>query len=366
VTKAYDSTESGTGGYSVGPSNLFTIIDADGTPKNILATDGNTAKVKRSSDLPASRVHDKRTSFNGCSPDQQSEITAAISSAKSYASDAYSYIAGISSGTTRYTTWFGEYDQNHKDKVEEHFRLISNSPFEGFFYDCYTCNSLDAFTVVGVYTSRAWDRYLAIDKCLNRIPLLTDPSNFAPTSGKPLPPVPIPRPGRLSTRLPASGATVVITILFSVRLAVRVWPPATETLPPTTPTATGTSQRTTPLWIDCYPHDRKGEGPVVLIPAPVDTSCTRGNFASPLSMILLCPSHRTTRKPRQFLPTSRLHQVLYSERVGWGARIGLREHCDPFPFRVELNRVKIRDNSRLKWLGLSLDRHYTFTKLNMV
>jgi len=93
-----------------------------------LATVEDVAKVKLSGDLAGSRRslgdsdHTKRATFNGCSSTQQSAINAAVSSAQSYASSTYSYISGISSGTTRYTTWFGPYDASRKSTIQDHFQ----------------------------------------------------------------------------------------------------------------------------------------------------------------------------------------------------------------------------------------------------
>ena len=154
MTKAYDFTKSGTGEYSVEPSNLFTIVDADGTLKDIYATVWNTAKVKLSGDLPVPRVHDKRTTFGSCSSKQQSQLEAAVDKADNYAAIAYNYIADISSGTTRYTTWFGEYDGVRKNTIDQHFESIDAKGFSELTYDC-TCTDTDTLAYVGVYTSRA-------------------------------------------------------------------------------------------------------------------------------------------------------------------------------------------------------------------
>ena len=153
VTKAYDFTKSGTGEYSVEPSNRFTIVDADGTPKDVYATVGKSAKVKLTGDLPAPRVHNKRATYDSCSMDEQSQLETAAEDAQTYASDTYAYISGISNGTARYTTWFGDYDEDRKNIVENHFDLISGNIFSNFTYDC-TCTDTDTFAYVCAYTSQ--------------------------------------------------------------------------------------------------------------------------------------------------------------------------------------------------------------------
>jgi len=154
VAKAYEFTNSGTGKYTIEPSNLFTIIGEDGSLKDVHATIGNTAEVKLSGDLPAPRVHDKRANFNGCSFLQQWQVKAAISSAQSYAKNTFSYISGVSSATTRYTTWFGEYDEDRKSIVQKHFELINGNNFAGFTYDC-TCTDAGVYAYVCAYTSQS-------------------------------------------------------------------------------------------------------------------------------------------------------------------------------------------------------------------
>ena len=154
MAKAYDFTNSGTGKYTIKPSNLFTIVDEDGNLKDVHATIGNTAEVKLSGDLPAPRVHDKRASFSGCSSDQRSQITAAAGSAQSYAKNALSYISSIPSSTTRYTAWFGDFDEDHRNTVENHFGLINGNDFLGFTYDC-TCADADVYAYVCAYTSQS-------------------------------------------------------------------------------------------------------------------------------------------------------------------------------------------------------------------
>jgi len=257
VAAAYDFAKSGAGEYSIEPSNFFTYVDGDGTPQDFYATIGNAAKVKLSGGLPeaAPRVHDKRASFNGCSANQQLLLNTAVANAQFYVRNSFLYISRVLSGTPRYTTWFGAYDSTRKNVVRSHFQLISGNNFSSFKYDC-TCTKVDTFAYVCGYP-QLLDCYLAIDKCLNQIPMISEPSTSAVLSGTLPPPVPIPRPGPLSTRLPTSPSTVVLRITFTVKLAVRVWPTAIHSGLPSTPTATSTSRRIAPLRPSCYSHDRK-------------------------------------------------------------------------------------------------------------
>jgi len=137
VSTVYNFTKSGSGDYSIKPSNLFTYVDPDGTPKNLYATVEDVAEVKLSGNLAVTRVHDKRAGFLSCSAPRWSQINTAITNAEDYAELAYSHLRGISTSTTRYNTWFGNYTASRKSTVENHFRLMDSNKFSSFTYDCY-------------------------------------------------------------------------------------------------------------------------------------------------------------------------------------------------------------------------------------
>ena len=100
--------------------------------------------------LAVSRALDKRASFNGCSSTQQTQLDSAASGAQSYAASALSYISGISSGTTRYTSWFGAYDATSMGTVQNHYQLMSSRQYSTFTYDC-TCTEADTYAYVCAY-----------------------------------------------------------------------------------------------------------------------------------------------------------------------------------------------------------------------
>jgi peptidyl-Lys metalloendopeptidase len=67
-------------------------------------------------------------SFSGaCTSTEQSSISSALSYARTYANNASSYLNGISSGTTRYTTWFGAYSSTNLTTARNHFTNIKNA-----------------------------------------------------------------------------------------------------------------------------------------------------------------------------------------------------------------------------------------------
>ncbi|ELU45021.1 deuterolysin metalloprotease (M35) family domain-containing protein [Rhizoctonia solani AG-1 IA] len=87
-----------------------------------------------------SRSLGKRVAYVGCSTTRQSQIATAVTSANSYVSAATSYLNGISSGTTRYTTWFGTYSSSRASTVRSHFSAIGTDA-SSTTYDCSTCTS---------------------------------------------------------------------------------------------------------------------------------------------------------------------------------------------------------------------------------
>jgi len=246
VPGAYNFTKSGSGDYSIEPSNLFTYVDADGTPKDLYATVEDAIEVKLSGNLAVSRPHDKRASFVSCSATRQSQINAAASSAQGLANNAHSYLQSISSGTRRYTTWFGAYTASRKSTVQSHFRLINSRQFSGFTYDC-TCTDSGIYAYVCTYILQSWDCLSVTDRSLDQIPARSEGSTYAVPSGMPPPPVPIPRLERSFTSPPTSPRTVTPMIMPMASLTAEAWPPATLLGPSTTPTVTSTLLRTAPL-----------------------------------------------------------------------------------------------------------------------
>ena len=67
------------------------------------------------------------TSYTKCTTTQITTLTSARSNASTYAANALSYLNANSSGTTRYTTWFGAFDLSRYNTVKSHFSAISNA-----------------------------------------------------------------------------------------------------------------------------------------------------------------------------------------------------------------------------------------------
>jgi peptidyl-Lys metalloendopeptidase len=113
LSTAYNFTASGSGSYTIEPSNLFHYVDAasstavpiyaDVASAHVAALSGKLAVARPSPTLT------KRESFVGCSSSEKSEVSSAATAAQSYAAAAYSYLSTHTAATPRFTTWFGSY-----------------------------------------------------------------------------------------------------------------------------------------------------------------------------------------------------------------------------------------------------------------
>ncbi|KAH6906780.1 deuterolysin M35 metalloprotease, partial [Coprinopsis sp. MPI-PUGE-AT-0042] len=149
---AYDFTKPGAGQYTIGARNSFMVVNADDSIEFVDATVGRKHNSRIAGKLRVARpgvddALDKRATFVSCSSTRQSQLNTAASSAQSYAASALSYANSISSGTTRYRTWFGTYSSANLNTVRSHFSLISSRQFSSFTYDC-TCTESGTYAYV--------------------------------------------------------------------------------------------------------------------------------------------------------------------------------------------------------------------------
>lgn len=141
----YDFVQPSTGDYSIEPTNLFTYVDANGTPKALYATVEGIAKVKVSGNRLAVRLpfkgkgkgkskskskgkgKGKTATFDDCSDREQAIIIAAAEAAEGVIAEAYSYIKDLEGPTERYTTWYGAYDKTRLESVQWHWEAMSTN-----------------------------------------------------------------------------------------------------------------------------------------------------------------------------------------------------------------------------------------------
>lgn len=95
-------------------------------------------------------------SYTNCSSSQKTTIATAVASAKTYASNANSYLAAGKTGS-RYTTWFGAYNSTRYATVKSHFTAIGNAfNNQAVVVDCSCTDSYFAY----VYPTQPYKIYV--------------------------------------------------------------------------------------------------------------------------------------------------------------------------------------------------------------
>jgi peptidyl-Lys metalloendopeptidase len=99
--------------------------------------------------------------FIGCSNTRTTQISTALTSAESYASNALSYLNAGTRGA-RYTTWFGTYDSTRYSTARSHFSAISNAvSTQPMAFDCSTCpGTANASAYAYVFANAPYRVYL--------------------------------------------------------------------------------------------------------------------------------------------------------------------------------------------------------------
>ncbi|KAG8742473.1 hypothetical protein FRC11_014311, partial [Ceratobasidium sp. 423] len=140
----YNFTQSGEGAYNFGAANIFNYVDEAGELKTIEAS-SNSHQFKLAGKLAVpngytNSISRRAVSYTGCTSTQQSQISTAATSSNTYVANANSYLAGISSGTTRYTTWFGTFSTSRYNTVVSHYKNIGTDATNSN-YDCTACKT---------------------------------------------------------------------------------------------------------------------------------------------------------------------------------------------------------------------------------
>ena len=159
----YDLSQSGQYEVSYGVTS-FNLYSEKGNAfqfKDVLTSEKITMNVAgrepRAKPTPPPPPPPGTNAFNACTPDQQTQIVAARNQAKTYASEAENYLIAHSSGTARYTEWFGVFATSRYNTVKTHFTAISNAwDNAGVTFDCKCKQPYYAY----VYPNQAYNIYL--------------------------------------------------------------------------------------------------------------------------------------------------------------------------------------------------------------
>jgi peptidyl-Lys metalloendopeptidase len=135
-------------------ANAFKFRDSLTSEKISLHVEGRAARGKPT---PPPTPVPGSTTFNACTVDQQSALVSARNQAKTYASESSTYLMNHSSGTQRYTEWFGLFNSIRYDTVKSHFSAISSAMTEaGINFDCKCKQNYYAY----VYPTQPYNIYL--------------------------------------------------------------------------------------------------------------------------------------------------------------------------------------------------------------
>jgi peptidyl-Lys metalloendopeptidase len=97
-------------------------------------------------------------SYIGCSSTRQTQLLVAWNGARTYASNASNHLAGLRSGSARYTSWFGTWSTSRRDTARAHYTsLVTALASAPLTLDC-TCT--DPGTYAYVYPSSPYRIYV--------------------------------------------------------------------------------------------------------------------------------------------------------------------------------------------------------------
>ncbi|CAE7080821.1 unnamed protein product [Rhizoctonia solani] len=139
----YNFTGSGAGEYIFSASNVFQYVDENGqlasvtaeTMTNKLMLGGSLVSLRHKQNFNRRTISRRDIGYRECSSDQQLMINTAADSANEYVANAITYLDNISTGTARYTRWFGTFDSTRFDRVKSHFANIGTDATSST-YDC--------------------------------------------------------------------------------------------------------------------------------------------------------------------------------------------------------------------------------------
>ena len=153
------------GFYDLSQSGEYTLRYAEETHQGVSQFSSNSVSLRiegRQNVIPEPQGENEVSAFalstTGCSSTQASSISTAFSSAKTYSSNALSYLTNTTPGSTpRYTTWFGAYSSTNWSTAKSHFSAI-NSAFnnQAVVVSCACTSSAYAY----VYPAQPYKIYV--------------------------------------------------------------------------------------------------------------------------------------------------------------------------------------------------------------
>jgi peptidyl-Lys metalloendopeptidase len=147
--------------YAAASYNLFSEKGNASTRQDVLTSEPIALKVEghviRAKATPTPTPPPGGNAFDACTAAQQTSLIQARSQAKTYASGSKTYLSGMSTGTSRYTTWFGSFDQTRFGTVKTHFNSLTDAwTNAGVTYHCGCKQNYYAY----VYPNQPYNIYL--------------------------------------------------------------------------------------------------------------------------------------------------------------------------------------------------------------
>jgi peptidyl-Lys metalloendopeptidase len=158
VSDAYDLSQSGTYsiGYDLGDHAERAGVSAFKSNELSLFIEGRLSELQKPQE---GTVHAESLSYTSCTSTRQTSIASAVSSAGTYATNAYNYLNTTTPGNTaRYKTWFGSYTSTNWSTAKSHYNAIKNAfATAAINVDC-TCT--DTGTYAYVYPTQPYKIYV--------------------------------------------------------------------------------------------------------------------------------------------------------------------------------------------------------------
>ncbi|CAE7110551.1 unnamed protein product [Rhizoctonia solani] len=144
---AYNFTRAGPGEFKIDAYSYFHHVDESGKLVPIQATtqpakfvlSGGLVSVRKTHRNSLHPVKRQGVMTVGCSDVQASTIVSAASEAEKYATTAAEYMKSLTTGSARYTSWFGAWDSQRAATVASHYaNIVGKASIAS--YDCAPAN----------------------------------------------------------------------------------------------------------------------------------------------------------------------------------------------------------------------------------
>jgi len=161
LSKAYNFTFSGSGSYIFGARSRFYYVEPSTSAAIPVYAHVVTHEASISGRLVVhqnSTTELEKRAYFSCSGTERDVLQAAAADAQAYVANALAYFGNYVPPATRYTTWFGRYDEINWIVVRLKFDSMNGNRFGSYLFDC-SC------TEPNVYASSVPNKYGIVRIC---------------------------------------------------------------------------------------------------------------------------------------------------------------------------------------------------------